>query len=351
MKNQIAIVALAAAIPLIGQAQVTPVYTAPVGFVSVAVPANSDAILAVPMNRASEFQGIISSISGNTITVAGTPGWALGQFVPLFTANKTYALQIASGAKEGMTLKVTNNGTNTLTVEVPAGEDLTGIVTGANGDQVDLMPYWTPASLFQSAPPAGVEIQGFSGAGVGINLGASEIYAHAGGNAWEDGVNGGESSHVTLPFGSGFIFRNNNPSSYTVSVVGAVPMSKSRIRLSTLASDTAQDVAFGYLSPVPEALSSIGNPSVALGSQSANALGFPVNPGDEIQGFDNSAPGINKGASEIYIWSGSAWEDGINGGEIDFNVKLKPAFGYIFRKAATAQVQTVVWTKLQSYLQ
>ena len=84
---------------------------------------------------------------------------------------------------------------------------------------------------------------------------------------------------------------------------------------------------------------------------SANALGFPVVSGDQILGFDNNESGINKGAAEIYLWNGTAFEDGINGGVISNSVTLKPGFGYIFRKAATATPTSVVWTHLQGYLQ
>ena len=337
----------------LAQGSLFAVNTDPVGFVSVTVPANSDATIAVPLNRTSEFKGLTSAFSATsgsvTITVAGTPGWTAGQFAPLATANKTYALQLASGTKEGLTLPITNNGTNTVTVTVSASDDLTGVL--ASGEQIDIMPYWTPSSLFGTAPAAGTEIQGFSAAGSGINFGASEIFAHAGSNVWEDGINGGDATHAPLPFGASYVVRNNAGSALTISMVGSVPMSSQRIRISTLANNTPQDIAIGYMAPVPEALSTVGNPSVLAGNQSANALGFPLQPGDSILGFDNSSTGINKGASEIYAWNGTAFEDDINGGVIPYTVTLKPGFGYIFRKAATATPQSVVWTHLQGYLQ
>lgn len=337
----------------LAQGSLFAVNTDPVGFVSVTVPANSDATIAVPLNRTSEFKGLTSAFSGVsgsvTITVAGTPGWTAGQFAPLATANKTYALQLASGTKEGLTLPITNNGTNTVTVTVSASDDLTGVL--ASGEQIDIMPYWTPSTLFSSAPPFGTSIQGFAAAGTGVNFGASEIYAHAGSNTWEDDVNGGDATNSPLSFGASYVVRNGSASPLTISMVGAVPMSSQRIRLSTLANNTAQDIAIGYMAPVSEALSSIGNPSVLPANQTANALGFPAQFGDSIMGFDNSATGINKGAAVIYTWNGSAFEDDINGGEISYTVKLQPGFGYIYRKAATATPQTVVWKHLQSYLQ
>lgn len=327
------------------------VETDPVGFVSVTVPANSDAVLAIPMNRASEFKGVISSIAGSVITVTGSPGWTINQFSPGTTANKTYALQIASGANEGMIGKVTANTANSVTVQLEPGDTLAGVVAGATGDQVDIMPFWTPSTLFTAAPPTGSELIGFVNAGVGINLGASEVYQHTGSNVWEDGVNGGSGSHIPLNFGASYILRNAGASPATLSFVGSVPMSAHRIRIATLAGNTEQDVSFGYMSPVPEALSTIGNPSIPVVNQTPNALGFPLQAGDTIIGFDNSEVGINKGAAEVYLWTGTAFEDQVNGGNVTHTTTLKPGFGYIFRKAATANPTSAVWTHVQSYLQ
>lgn len=337
------------------KAQVT---TDPVGFVSTSVPANSDATIALPLNRSAVYKGVIQSISGSTITVAGTsPAWTTNQFVQSLPSQvTTYAVQLASGAKEGMIGKVTANGANTLTIELDAGDDLTGVQTEAAsgaglGDHIDVMPYWTPATLFSSTPPTGLQLQGFVGAGTGVNLGASELYAHAGSNVWEDGITGDVATNTPLRFGMSLVVRNSSASPFSISIAGAVPMSTFRIRLATLAGNRAQDLYFGYMSPVPESLSTAGNPSVPVGQQTKNALGFPAQVGDSILGFDNSATGINKGASEIYTWSGTAWEDDINGGEVSYNVKLNPGVGYVFRKAATASATSVVWSHVPGYLQ
>lgn len=326
----------------------TTVTTDPVGFVSVTVPANSDAVLAVPLNRTSEYKGTVASISGNVVTVSGTPGWTASQFVYNGTTQlKTYAMQMASGTKEGLVAKITANTTSTITVQFTGSDDLVGVVAG---DQIDIMPYWTPGSLVSATLPVGTELIGFVDAGAGVNLGASEVYLHTGSNVWEDEVNGGSATNIPLPFGASIILRNSSAGALSLSFVGSVPMNKFRIRLGTLAAGVEQDIAFGYMSPVPEALSTVGNPAVPVGQQSANALGLPVQAGDTIIGFDNSEVGINKGAAEVYQWTGTAFEDQVNGGNVAYTVTLKPGFGYIFRKAATASAQSVVWTHLQSYL-
>jgi len=79
----------------------------------VTVPAASDAALGAPLSRASKFQGVIESISGNTITVAGTPGWTANQFVYASgTQPKTDFARIDSGvAKEGLIATIASNST------------------------------------------------------------------------------------------------------------------------------------------------------------------------------------------------------------------------------------------------
>jgi len=316
------------------------VETDPVGFVSVTVAANSDAVLAVPLNRASEFKGVISSISGNLITVTGTPGWTANQFVfngPLDVGTdqiKTYAIQIASGTKEGLTGFISANGTNTLTVVLDAGEDLTGVLAGASGDQIDILPYWTPASVFTSLPASGVELYLFPTNDAGVNHSPGTIYELAG-TSWLNQDTGAAVGNSPLAFGQAFVLRNGSASSATVSMVGSVPMSKHRILLRTLAADTPQDSRIGYLSPIPEAIGSVG-----LGT----------NPGDELHVFDNSAVGINKSPVTILEFTGTAWLNQDSGANVNTSFMMQPGQGYLLRRVGTASPSTVAWSDLQSYL-
>ncbi len=332
------------------------VETDPVGFVSITVPANSDATIALPLNRAPEFKGTIASISASTLTVTGTPGWVANQFVfngPNDVGTdqlKTYAVQISSGSLEGLIAKITANSATTVTVQLESGDSLSAAV----GASIDIMPYWTPSTVFSSASvPVGTQLLGFQSPTAGINLGNSEQYTCSAPGTWEDDINFGEDgTHAALKFGAGFIVRNATATQLTLSIVGGVPMSTHRIRISTLANNTAQDVAFGFMSPVPEKLSTIGDPSVLPAQRTANFLQFPVSIGDQILGFDNSMTGINKGNSIQFTWNGTEWEDDINFGEVaNYLTTLKPGFGYIYRKAASPTASSVVWTRLPSYLQ
>jgi hypothetical protein len=315
------------------------VETDPVGFVTVTVPANSDAILAVPLNRTSEFKGTISSISGNTVTVSGTPGWTTNQFAyngPNDAGTdqlKTYAMQIASVTKEGLTCSITLSGTNTLTVTIPTGEDLTGINAGASGDQIDVLPYWTPASLINSAIPQDSQILQFKGSITGVNVPSDNVFYYDSGAWYDDGF--AEANTNPLDFGSAFIFRNGGSAATTISMVGVVPMTKHRLRIKVPSSTVDQDIAIGFSSPVPTAIGSVG-------------LNFTED--DQLLVFNNSAAGQNKPASAVYYYvNGDGWVDD-SFAPVGTSMMLQPGQGYIFRKKAAGN-STYLWTSLQSYLQ
>ncbi len=323
----------------------------PVGFVNVTVPANSDAVLAVPMNRTAAFKGVIQSINQTTspvtITVAGTsPAWGANQFVfngPLDAGTdqlNTYAVQLASGAKEGMIGKVTANGGNTVTIQLDAADDFTGITTEVangtgNGDHIDIMPFWTPGSLLGTTLPAATEFLGFEGVGAGVNKAATKVYG-ATGSSWEDGDTSDDVTHSPLQFGYAFVLRNNGGTLLSLSFVGSVPMSASRIRISTLGSSIDQDQRFGFMSPIPEPIISLGIPAVA---------------GDIIFGFNNAATGKNKAASITYAYDGTQWVNDETGDPLTAADTLQPGFGYLFRKFRTISPTSVVWQRAPSYLQ
>lgn len=332
----------------LAQSSLFGVSTDPVGFVSISVPAASDAVLAVPLNRAAEFKGVIQSISGNVITVAGTPAWTANAFAPGVTANKTYAIQIAGGAKEGLVGKITSNDINTITVTLDSGDSLADIGTVdapldpdgvgplvAQADQIDIMPYWTPGSLLGTALPAATEFLGFENSGTGVNKAASEVFG-ATGSGWENGETGDDATHSPIKFGKSFVLRNNSASTLNISMVGSVPMTAAVIRLSTLGSNIDQDLRIGFMSPVPESIIN---------------LSIPAQSGDIIFGFDNAAVGKNKSASTVYAFDGTNWVNDETGEPLTIDDKLQPGFGYMFRKFRTPTPQTVVWRKLPSYLQ
>jgi uncharacterized protein (TIGR02597 family) len=311
--------------------------TAPVGFVSVTVPANSDVALGAPLGRASEFQGVIQTISGSTVAFSGTPNFASNGFVyAAGVQRKTYFLRIDTGTKEGLILPIIANGSGSVDVAVPAGEDLTGINTAASngtGDQVSIAPYWTPGTLITGVLP-GTQLLRYSSNTPGTNLAPTLAYAFNGTNWRYNGNN--IDDEVIQPF-EGITLRNNSTTlAQTISITGAVPMTGFRIRLYTLASATAQDQRIFYNSPIPEAIGSVfSGPGLVAG--------------DRLLAFDNSASGKNKAPIEQVVWNGTQWrKDGTN---VSASYFLQPGVSYIYRKNQTVSPTAVLVSDLQSYLQ
>ena len=332
----------------LAQSSLFGVSTDPVGFVSVSVPANSDAVLAVPLNRAAEFKGVIQSISGNVITVAGTPAWIANQFVQSLPSQvKTYAVQIAGGAKEGMIGRITANDVDTITVTLDSGDDLTNIGTvttpldpdgagplTAQADQIDIMPYWTPASLLPSTTPSGTRMLLYSGTVPGVNIAASTTLQYNGTN-WVNIQTLATSTHSILKFADAFVLRNNSASPLDFSMVGSVPMTSHRAILKTLTANLAQDNRVGYSSPVPEIIGNTG-------------LGFAN--GDRLLAYNNAATGQNKAPSTTLQFNGTAWINIQTLQNVTTTFTLQPGFGYVYRRAANATPGATAWSDVQSYL-
>lgn len=108
---QIALVLTASCAGALGQSAATD----PVGFITVNVASGSAAsptlsLVSPTLLHAIEWQGVIQSISGTTITVSGSP-WAAGQF----GTNGQYFVEIASGTSSGAWTDVESSTTSTLT--------------------------------------------------------------------------------------------------------------------------------------------------------------------------------------------------------------------------------------------
>lgn len=317
----------------------TVVSTDPVGFVNVTVPAQSDAVLAVPLYRAAAFKGKIQSISGNTLTVAGSPDWAANQFVQaLPSQTDTFAVLIATGVKEGLIAKITANTPNQLTIEVPTGDDLIGIKsneTDGEGDTLDVIPHWTPSSLLTGSVVPGTNLLVPPSNQPGINLSASLILVYTG-SSWLNTGTFTNASHHPFEFGRAFIARNNSVSPQSLSLVGSVPMAKHRAIIRTLQANRTQDTWLGFHSPVP---TKIGE------------TGLGLSPGDNLLVFDNSAVGKNKSAAQILVFTGAIWLDTGTFANVSETFHLQPGSGCILRKNQTVTPTAFVWSALPPYLQ
>ncbi|GHC04052.1 TIGR02597 family protein [Cerasicoccus arenae] len=316
--------------------------TDPMGGMVIPIKGASDTRISIPFSRGIVFEGRIDSLSGSTITALGTPAWADDQFIygdadSLDPAN-TYYMVFLTGPKEGLALEITANDASSITVAL-GNENLTGVqsesVDGAgNGDVFQIIPYWTPASLFASATlPDQTQILVYDNSTINT-FKAPEVYTYFDASSnWGDTSFNLVNDAIIYP-GEGLIVKTPPASSdLSLTVSGAVPMFQNR---QVVASDTsANDLFYGVYSPI----------DVTLGTSN---LG--IQDGTQILLYDNTASGYFK-APEVYTYFAASE----NWGDTSFNLSndvILPAGGsFILRKPSTGSNDSVEWTYLPNYLQ
>ena len=350
--------ALSSALFCGGSASAVTVATDPVGFTNLTLPANSDSHISVPFTRPPEFVGAIQSVTPNTITVAGTPGWSANKFVYAAGSqpNTYYALIGGGGSsnpKEGRTFLITGSGTNTLTVDTSAG-DLSNITQNT---QVTVIPYWTLATVFpatdanvsftptDSTASPKTQIIVPNDAANGINLPALATYYfsnNADGSSnnvgWravgDNNTNRGDD--ILLP-DSYFVVRNQNGApGLPLTTLGAVLTKKLTVPLRTQTGGQ-QDNPVSILRPL----------DVTLNMTGLNPNDGSFGPNDELLLFSNSQLGFNKTPTVYYRDPANNlnWRRQGDNNLLDHgNAVIPVGTGFIVRKAATGSGANAFWT-------
>lgn len=298
----------------------------PVAAMRMTVPANGDATFGFPLHRQNVFTGAIASVNSenNVVTLSGSPGWTVNQFVN----TGPHYLRIDSGHLEGASLTVVANDNDSLTVEL---DQVASISALADGDLISVIPYWTVGALIP-APPQGIELHIFDGDIAGINLANSRTLTSDNFD-WYDATGQLANDFIIHPEES-IVIRNHNGDDFEFILAGAVPMVKHMLALKTLAPDTHQDQRVVYMSPV----------ATTIGEASFNAQN-----GDQLLSFSNSGSLFNKSAIEILTYYDGVWYDGMLQA-VSLTYILEPGQGYIYRKAPTSQPEVVLWESIPGYL-
>jgi uncharacterized protein (TIGR02597 family) len=275
------------------------VTSAPAGFQRLSFPANSDTLASFPYLRPAAAFGQVASVSGATVQVSGTPGWAANQWVYGGAQTNTYFLLFRTGVREGDYYTITNNGSATLSLDLQAA-NLTGVGTG---DYVSLVPYWTLGTAFPAAQgvnssptPANrqTEVLLPDVAGIGIDLSSIKTYYFWNG-AWRAVGEGTvvQNDDVILPDMPIWV-RQNSATATQLTTRGAVLTSKLRLAINRTASQP-QDNIFG----LPRPVSFAPNTSGLIESGAFRTSADPANPLDLLFFFDSSTA-KNKAASGAY---------------------------------------------------
>src|SRR5437763_7527444 len=345
-------VALCLFIPKFGHAQ-TSITTNPVGFTITSCLANSDTYLGIPFTRPPEFTSTIQSVSGNVLTINGTPGWSDNQFVYAAGSQpKHYYVLIGNGGatnpKEGHIYPVISNGSNTLSVDA-AFDNLTGIVANT---QITVIPYWTPATIFPasdagvsftptSSPPTYqtlLRIPSYSAPGINQPY-AAEYYFNNG--SWQRvSPAGGGDDDPLLPDGY-FIVRNaNGAPTLPLTALGSVLMKKIAVPLLT-SSTQQQDNAIVMVRPV----------AVSLDLTGLAPIDRSFDQGDQLLLFDNAQPGFDKiqnGNYRSYVFNGG-WRLASDPNTEHGSDLIAPGVAMLVRKAAYSG-GSLSWANWPTYL-
>ena len=332
------------------------VATDPVGFTSKTCLANSDTRVALSFTRPPEFTGAVESASGNIITVGGSP-WAADQFVYASSNQpKTYFVLIgphaSSNPNEGRSYLVTDNGTNSLTVDLE-GDSIAGVQPGT---QIQVIPYFTLGTAFPASDAntsfipsptttdrrTQILIPNYGGQG--INLSTSSTYYFFNG-AWRRFGNSPTENRNddVLPHSGYFIVRNTNAETM-LKVAGSVLMKDETTPLFTRTAGR-QDNFVSVTRPVDVALNDLGLITSGAFAASSSAASRT----DELLVFNNAAPGINKSASATYYYLNNGWRKFGQNPATDFGTDVIPAGnGFVIRKA-TGTGATAFWQNSPTY--
>ena len=328
---------------------------------------NSDTLISLPFTRTPEFLGSVASVSGSTLTVAGSPAWSANQFVYVSgTQPKTYFVLIGAGPsgttnpKEGAIYTVTANTSNSLTLTLN-GDDISSIPANS---QITVIPYWTLATVF---PPSDsnvsftpttstrlfkTEILIPNYAGVGVNVAYSNTYYFintAGNVGWRLFNDSGTKDHgddILLPDGY-FVVHNLNAAPTLPLALYGTALTGKVVTPQTTQAAIAQDNPTSMIRPIDVSLNNTGL-SPANGSFVATTTTRQLR--DELLVFDNSKTSYNKSPSATYYYFNNAWRLFNDAGTVDHGADIIPAgSALIIRKAASTTGQTAFWTNTATY--
>lgn len=313
------------------------------GLLQTSAPANTDTLVSPAFGRVPVWAGAVQSVSGNTITVSGTPAWTANQYAP---GSDTYYVRPLTGTLRGHFFTVASNASGSVLVD-NLGLNLAQLTAG---DRLELVPYWTLGTLYP-ASQAGVsfiassstlshqtELYFYDPSGAGINRAPATGYYFFNGS-WRK--NGGVASTVydsVVVAPDTYILQRNKAAATTLTLTGRVHPGRLSTFIETQAS-TKQDNYMAVSYPMPITLRNTGLAGTAAFTTSTSSLSHA----DELLVFDSTQTGINRAPSATYFYFNSGWRKSGTSVSTDFSdsVTLAPGSGFIVRRATTGS--TAEW--------
>lgn len=215
----------------ISQSPAAPTAAQPVGCLTYPVANGTITAFGVPVLDLQKFTGFAATVTTNVITVSSVT-WTANQYV---TAGPHF-VTIRSGQQAGRTLRVTANGTNTLTVDTEdTALNTSGFAFAANTDSFELYAGDTLGTLFGSTADGSGNLP--SGIKGGTSTATADNLYIPAGAVWTtyyfnttlgfwvlDGGSTTQNGVILYPDDGFLIFRNG--ATGNLSFVGRVPNSK-----------------------------------------------------------------------------------------------------------------------------
>lgn len=333
---------LASSVLLTGANGQTTAATDPVGFVSYHVSAQSDQKIGVPMQQASSYNGLASSVNGTTVQSTGMPALTGDNF-----------LLVTSGQADGQWEQISTSFAGQVTI----ASSITGFQAN---DTFAVKSFWTLNTLFPNGAaipasadpenPVAVILFNVPGA-TGINqaTGAAYLY-HAGGvlpPGWYDANTFELADSVVLNPESFITIRNSTASPINVSFVGSVPAAKTSIDVTSRSAGPQDNLVYNRF-PTDVTLLNSGLASSGAVSPSPD----PENPTDTLLVYETDSTGLNPASSATYIYHAgevlpAGWYNA-NDFESADTVSIPAGGAFIIRKPAGAN-SVISWNPALPY--
>ncbi len=318
--------------------------TAPVGYVKLTFKAQSDTAFSLPMDRPRVFSGAVASVSGNVVNISSADLTANALQYADGSQQEKYYLLFTTGVLEGRSFDVVSNGTTSITLAQDGNQSVQALLGSSSNDSFVIRPHWTLDTLFPngdgfpqitSVLQSGSSIQTKPNNVDGVNIASDHTYQFITGTGWVDKSNllAGQVKDVVLPRNSFYMMRNLTNADVSKNLVGDVPLTDSKLLLTSNVIEQDSHVAFGF--PVDVKLSETGLDSSAAFKSTSNVLTVD---GDRLLVFDNDEQGFNKAPKNSYVFiTGSGWVDTSNplGGLVNpAQINLAAGSAFIVRKSS-----------------
>lgn len=356
-----------AALASCGFAIAAPVFTDPVGYVSITCPPNSDTIVGLPLRATSAYNGSLNanpiSASGSaTLTLSGSPALTANEFAGAYYVKFKDTTPTAA-AGDGQWFSITANTSNTITVDLNGGT-----IAAVSGARLEVFKFWTLAELF---PPAECTTSPTTTGNAivastntlasgrrtqvlipnlvtaGINLAPTDTYFVSGGG-WRK-VSSGSVDFGSVQLWPDVYFIIRNPvavtAATTYTVAGEVERGSFVLPLTTQGG-IPQDNFISLPRAVDVTLDNLNLGGTAGFMSSTNTLASGRR--DQLIVFDNNISALNKSASATYFYYGG-WKK-VSSGMTNYGTATIPAgSGFIIRKYQSGTGSTSKWVNKALY--